>query len=410
MYFYYKLNLLFYLNDISHNILDMTSKTFKMECMVGKNFCNKLPMKKLIYKVFTKENGIKMNMEVLDHISNKLTDVNSINNFLIAYKSKYTGQTLQLSQVDELLKTKRSEKAFYQVVNFNFKRRNMSTVLEQFKKRESGEITRISLLETKISEKIFGVFYLNKMNEPVLEDEHDVIRLNFDTCKNNGFLHNNIFVGLKGYKHKNLFSVEEICLPEPIYKTHTNKFLDTKNIKICIINECDNFEDKIDEIYKNHTPNLFLSSFRSEHNLPNFPTHVILCKKTNNNILPVKIDKESIKTNANISSNPCLIETHNKQILFIDFDMIKYRETGLFCNDEPFDEFWKTFLSQTSANPFIKMDLSLDSVPNYIVIANDTRAYVKKIYNTVIVSLPDLKRNKYAIIDIEKDQAEIYFD
>ncbi|OQS53372.1 hypothetical protein EHP00_1909 [Ecytonucleospora hepatopenaei] len=367
-------------------------------------------MKKLIYKVLTQENGIKISMDALEYMADKFTDRNDINNFLASYKSKCYGDTLQLAQVDELLQTRKSENTFFAVKNFKHAHKRNINILENIKKQFAHDLKQIALLQEGYKYKIFGMFYSDRFGNPMLEDEHECISLDFSICKSNAFLHENIFVCLEGVKEKKKFLVENVHLPVPFYTNYINQFLEKKKVKICLVNNIDFNRKDIFDICKIHMPELFVVSCDDLNKMTNTPVTTVVCKKSIENIFPVMNDDEKIDSNIIKATNPCVIEFNSRNLVFLDHDWIKYKGTGVFLNKKPLDSFLETYISQMSANPFIKTDLSLKNAPNFVVLACDTKPFVKKVYDTTIVNLPECRRNYYAIIDLHDDNVEIFYN
>lgn len=370
-------------------------------------------MKKLIYNIFTKNNGIIMSMETLDYLSNKVTDENSINMILNAYKTQYNGNILHLNQIDKLFNLNQQQHIFFHIYPFKYAKRNFMNELETFRKFLSNDIILINALEENKLSKIFGIFYYDQYENLMLEDEYCKIQINFDMCENNGFLYENFFVSLEGTLKNNIFFVKLIQLPKWPLSPSINNFLDPKNIKICFINECDNMNNFINTIQQTHSPDLFVVSCSDEINLPEFSNKVIMCKKSAiYNILPSFFDNEkSINHNEIRTTNPVIIETFDKSIVFIDIDLQPFKAKGLFINDLPHESFLESYLSQLSANPFSKCNFSLQKIPDYIIIANNSKPYIYKSFNTTIINLPELKTSScYAIIETKFNTSKIFFD
>ncbi|KAL6120652.1 hypothetical protein NUSPORA_02583 [Nucleospora cyclopteri] len=360
-------------------------------------------------------------MDVLDHISQKLTDVASIKSFLNAYKIRYNGNSLNIEQADEILEMKTSERDFFQVTPFKFKHRNFTKDFEFFKQFVPGGIKRISLLkEDGECCKIFGIFYRGKNDKMVIEDEHDFIELNLEKCKDNLFLAENMFVCVKGTKEDEQFYVINAFLPKPPLATHCNKFLEKKPLKICFFSNFTTEDDFIKRAVKLHTPNLIVMSVRKELNNKKFHVPTIICRTENPAcLLPVQneIKRENIscyshKTNKSFikSTNPCLIEIYDKTILFLDYNICKYKEEGVFLNENPLESFIRGFISQLSANPFSKSGLRLKTQPDFIILAQNVKPFVLKVDNTIVISIPYINKNGYGIIKTDTLDAEVFFE
>ncbi|ORD93471.1 hypothetical protein ECANGB1_2187 [Enterospora canceri] len=370
-------------------------------------------MKKLIYKMFTKDNGINMNMETLDHISNKLHDTESIRRFLNAFKTRYNCNTLKFSQVDELLDIKNQQRSFFQVNEFKYKKRSFTSNMEFYKTQctSNVKITNIGLLKQDSPSSIFGCLYRDKSNNWVLEDEHDLIEIELYDCTSRGFLHEDMFIGFYGVLHNKKFKVSKIQLPEIKVDTHMNTFLENRNIKMCFINGCENMDSHIYEIYVKHKPDMFVIALEDETTLPSFPVHTVVIRKTNErNLLPRKFTEKSSDPFLRKVTNPSIIETYDKSVLFTDIDLHIYKGVGEFVNDKPFESFMESYLSQASVHPFSKTNFLMKQHPNFIVIASDTKQYIHKVGDVSIVNLGNFSRGCYCIIETSKNTAEIYID
>lgn len=364
-------------------------------------------MKKLIYKVLTKENGIKIGMDALDYLAEKLTDTKAINNFVAAYKTKCKSGTIKLAQVDDLLTVEKGENACFGVKNFAYKAKDNVNVYNVLKKQLDMDVTQISLLKEGTLQKIFGMFYRDKFTKYVLEDEHECIKLDLGGCETDIFLHDNIFVCLEGEKQKGIFKVRRAYLSIPTYATSENQFLEDRSFKICCINDIKKNEKEIYDIYRKHAPDMYVVSCQNTESIGSFPVSSIVCKKGEENVMPCFFEGKR-RNDLVHGTNPCVVEFKQKSVLFLDIEWTKYKESGVFINQKPLDAFLYTFLSQGSANPFIKADVTLKYTPNVVVLFGNTKPFIKKVFDTTVVSLPSFKYKKYAVIDAQNENVEIF--
>ena len=127
-------------------------------------------------------------------------------------------------------------------------------------------------------------------------------------------------------------------------------------------------------------------------------------------IVPCKCTQEFLPIKFNEFTNPLIIELHKIKILFLDFNIFKNKENGIFLNVNHLESFLKSYISQSSANSFSKVDFECDQMPNIIVISQEFYPFVIEISGIKIISLPPISDGSYAIIDTSNDQVEVIYD
>lgn len=135
-------------------------------------------MKKEIYKLFTAENGIRMSAETLEHINSKINSNYELENLFSAFKSKFNSAEITVSHVSQITNQSCENKQFYKTHPFSYKPKNLSERYEFFKKYINHHYSPISMIEEQGS--IYGIVYRNRSGNFVIEDDHDLIALEFD--------------------------------------------------------------------------------------------------------------------------------------------------------------------------------------------------------------------------------------
>lgn len=218
-----------------------------------------------------------------------------------------------------------------------------------------------------------------------------------------------MFLCLEGTKINSKFSVKKIILPnvEP-YKS-TNNFLQSKPAKIGVLGRVDDLNSCIEKLSK-YEIDILIASKKSNikqnnsqylnHNLESLSVIKYPCFSSGR-FLPIN------HSGQNCVSNPFILELHDKKLSFIDCDLYKYKEEGIFLNKNHLESFFKSFISQYSLNPFDKMDLYYDEIPNCILITQDFLPFIIDISGITVISLPPVSENTFCLIDIQNNQVEM---
>lgn len=362
-------------------------------------------MKKQIYNLFTVEHGIILNSAVISYIEQKINTNDELLSFLSAFKTHFNSSSITKEQVDAILNSKSEVKNFYNIQTFKFKHRDLCKEFEHFKNKLHIKTTPIALLEEGVEDVIFGIFYRNAKGTFSLEDDYDVIDLQMNNVTNSVFLFDGMFVGAKGVKNGS-FIISEFILPEPHISKKQNQFLVDLKPKICVFNlknsSCNSDLDAISSILSFESPNI-----------------VIIFSNENIDITPLKIwcrdiiissiveDSDFLSSTPFGVSNPFILETFDCLFGFIAVNIFKNRQNGLFFNKTPMDSFIKSVLSQNSLYPFGNCDLRVSELPNIFVFLQDFHPLVKTIDSVRILSLPCLKDNYYAVLDLFSETFEI---
>lgn len=368
-------------------------------------------MDKEIYRLFTLENGIIISKPVLCHLSGYIKTQNDLSVFFKTFKTKYNTSFLSIDQVDKIFSNNDNAANGFAINSFRFKHRHFPTEYEFFKSRINAKITSISLLPIDCSATIFGILYKNKKGKYVLEDELDIIEINFSNVSNDSFLFENMFLAISGIKkiiedsqknEKIIFEAVKIILPQNIINSSKNDFLDKSKKKILFFGCYKNEKDFVNQILQKENPDIAIISCDAVIDLnifENCKQQILVCS--------CKCDKSFLPSQVKSISNPFVLELCNSKIGFIDHNLFKLRENGLFLNKNPLDSFLKSYISQSSLNPFSSADLLVNEVPNIIIISQNTYPQVIDIDSVKIYSLPPISQGLYAVVDFNSIKFEI---
>lgn len=357
-------------------------------------------MKKEILKLFTCENGIVLSKNVMDRLVECIKDREDLESFYAHFKEKFNTSSLELEQIDQLLSKSYDKLDSYIIKNTKYTEMDFYSKYDLFRSKIMWKITPISLLEDEDGV-IFGILYRNKTGKFILEDDHESIIVNFDDVKNDGFVFENMFVGLSGCKiidnnNDSFFCVYEIILPDIQVNKSKNNFLKKNNSKICIFGGVENTLF-IKNVIERENPDFSVVSTHLKLNFENLGTVLVTSSKKDESLLPSKMQ--------NIS-NPFILELFDSKIGFIDCELFKERSKGVFFNKNPLESFLKSILSQNNLNPFCSSDLYISEFPNIFIISQSTYPQVIDIDSVKIVSLPDDNKS-YAVLDFNNNRFEV---
>lgn len=357
-------------------------------------------MKKDIYRLFTLENGIIMTMPVLDHLSERIKDCESLASFFSCFKSKFNTSTIDLGQIEQILSHSPEERDSYTIRTFRYAQRDLSKDFERFRNQISGKITPISLLEPGVESLIFGIFYRDKRGRLVLEDDHEVVELCLDGVSNDVFVFENMFLGIRGTMEK-VFGACEIVLPAFAVNSSQNSFLDNSKVKICVFGCCTGQTAFVRSILDAERPDIAIVS-------TNEAVGDVLGKAgTKLVVFSCRCDGSFLPSQTQKVSNPFILELFDTQISFIDHDLFKARQEGIFFNGNPVDSFLRSVLSQGSLNPFTRSDMSVPAFPNVYVVSQSTCPLVLEVDGVKFVSLPPAGEGAYAVLDFLNGRFEV---
>ena len=177
-------------------------------------------MKKLIYNLFTVENGIVLSTSVISYINEKVSSNEDLVSLLNAFKSRFNSSTITKEEIDIIFNSKTEDKIFYTLKTFKFEHRDLCKEFEYFKNRFQNKTTPISLIEQGIVSTIFGIFYKNGKGKFCIEDDYDVIDLEIDnihllaaplTSKHSGLVS-----GARGLPSYKLIGIPRLKFPSRI--------------------------------------------------------------------------------------------------------------------------------------------------------------------------------------------------
>lgn len=360
-------------------------------------------MKKEIYKLFTLENGVVMTMPVLSHLSKCIKDAESLWSFFSCFKSRFNTSTIDLGQIEQILTRAPEERDVYVTKVFQYAQRNLSGEFERLRAQIGAVVTPISLLEDGVESLIFGVFYRDRTGMLVLEDDHDVMELCLDGVLNDAFVFENMFVGIRGVK-KERFNACEIVLPAFTVNSSENNFLDKSRVKICVFGCLGEQVEFLRSVLDIERPSIAIVS-TDKHvdlgGLEELGTKLAICS--------CKCDGSFLPSQLKGISNPFIMELHGTKVGFLDHELFKERQDGIFLNRNPVDSFLRSLLSQSSLNPFAGSDMSVSEFPNVYVISQDACPLVLDVGGVKFVSLPPVSEGAYAVLDFLDGRFEVVY-
>ncbi|KAI5171993.1 DNA polymerase epsilon subunit 2, partial [Pancytospora epiphaga] len=401
-----------------------------------------LKMQRDVYEMFTVKHGIRITPAALNYISAHVSTIDDLKKLLRLFISIFNTSEITEDQAKKILtKSQEPEEPVFVIHSTTYKAKHLSSKYDKFKSRISTNITSISLLEEDEESAIFGIFYKNGCGVPVLEDDHRLIALSFETCESDSFLYENMFVALRGKKINDTFLVKYVILPTvstnalfsptsyrslpsnsntgsgmtsdslgstTLISPGKNQFLKSGPVKICVFGCYVDEKELLDEILSRQKPDIVIITLciRSKLSYEHSESKVVICPcRCRNKLLPDRLDCKS--TDASVASNPFILELHNKKIAVIDHNLFEYKKNGLFCNKLPLQSFLKGIHSQQSFNPFAPNDLSFPAVPDIFIIIQDFHPFVMDVENTRMVSLLPIKSGSYVVIETDSDSIEI---
>lgn len=399
-------------------------------------------MRKRFLKIFTSQNGIILTKEALACLESNIKSEGAALALLQRFKSKFNTSSITPENIQELLIDSPDELAFFKIEKTKYNRIPLSRRYEEIKKRFSLEITSISMLSPDEPSVIFGLFYFGLKNEPILEDDHGVVRIRLNDSISDAFLYENIFVGLEGYlvptdqelrndesddqntkklkynKDTNYtseikereFNVKRVIYPTlPINKA-TNSLLVNKSIKLCAFSCLTSNIKLVEDAIKRFNPEMIIYSACIKK-IPaiNFTgTQIVFPCRCNESYIPERPTFEFRETDRLIqASNPFSIEFYNLRISFIDANIFKHKENGIFCGANPLDSFISAVTSQHIYNLVGGCDTTNTISNDIIVLFQDFYPLIKNINGIRIVSLPKLNECAYMYLDTANATLEI---
>lgn len=360
-------------------------------------------MKKEIFQLFTIENGILLSNQALEYISTNFSDINSLEKLLKSCKLKFNSSSISLEQIKEIVSQKTAEQNLIEIKTFKYHPRELLKDFTKISGTINLNITPISILQEDVEEIIFGLFYKNSNGKYLLEDDHNLIEIDLKNVKNDVFLFENMFVGLKGVKQE-CFKVNEIILPPLNVHSLLSDPKIYKNSKICVFGCYNSEESIIKRAILTESPDFCIISTKNEIDLSNLKDlcpNLIQC--------PSRQSCKYIPVSSNNISNPFLFEIFNNLVGFIDFNLFDYRKDGLFLNNKPIESFLRSVFSQGTICPFSGSDFSIPEIPNVLIISQDFHPLVLKVEGITFMSLPPVGENSYALLDFENDIYEVKY-
>ncbi|KAM0686074.1 hypothetical protein COBT_002708, partial [Conglomerata obtusa] len=127
-------------------------------------------MKKQIFEQFTLKNNITLSKECFEYLADIINSENELNTILMWYKKSFGASSTSLSEIKNLINHK-GEKRLFHINNINKCTTTLKDKYHFLKEKVKANITLIcNMLDAKLIN-VFGILYVNKNNEYILEDE-----------------------------------------------------------------------------------------------------------------------------------------------------------------------------------------------------------------------------------------------
>lgn len=263
-----------------------------------------------------------------------------------------------------------------------------------FQQSFKNALNKFYFLQNTILEKnvaIFGMYYRNRFNEEVIEDDETVTKVRF-CLSHDCFIFDGMFFGALGEFKNNVLEITEIVLPhvnitpverpDLLQKSINIAFFGQIKINASVLNKlkttgCDilvltgSFKDK--EIAD------VMNSFRLYH-----AADIIMVpgkKKFPKTLLPINFKITSQNANVHMASNPARIQLFDQDIIIVNDDICRKKNHGVFLGANYYESFGRTFISQYTYN----FDLGFKDMSNMIFVGQDTQAFIVE-HNGVILA------------------------
>lgn len=364
-------------------------------------------MKKEIFQMFTIDNGIRLSAPVLEYISNNFKDIESVQDLLDSFKANFDTPSISLDQIKELNEQKISGggkdggRVIFELKMFRHQPINFHRRFLDLTSRLSVKPMPVSFLQEGVERKIFGIFFRNRNGKFTIEDDYGTINVDLSDVQSDGFLFDNVIVGMKGIKSGD-FKVKELFWPKiPVYSPPTSLEL-CKNAKMCVFG-CFNGESEfIKTVLSIESPELCIVSVKEDADpraVKDIFPKVIIC--------PTRFDREYIPFRQNNASNPFVITVFNHLIGFIDYNLFEHRRSGLVFNENNLESFLRAVFSQGAICPFGGSDFFMPAFPNIMIVSQNFHPLVLDIEGFKFVSLPPIQERCYAVLDFNNGIFEV---
>ncbi|ELQ75368.1 DNA-directed DNA polymerase [Trachipleistophora hominis] len=343
----------------------------------------KSSMLRQIYEIFTQKNNILLSSAQMKMLNER----------------KYTIEKYK-KIADEYLRHFHNGVATNENLNFVIERIEKSLTcdifrLKGFEKEFSNDLERYYFLQsmTKGDDMIiFGMYYRNKFDENVVEDDESVVKVRFNIDEDL-FIFDGMFFGAAGSNENGEFEIKRIYLPEITVGSIERWDLMQKNVTIAFFSNMKLENETLDRIKAVECDILVLTG---KFNVKNISSAVTRFANTCKNdiivmldrhepvktILPVNFDIKDKPSNLHPTTNPSRIQLHNMDIMVVKDEICAKKVQGTFFKENYYESFTRTFLSQYTYN----FDIGFKEMPRLIFVGQNTRAFVVECDGVILAS------------------------
>lgn len=361
-------------------------------------------MKKTVYEMLTIKNNITLSKEALEYLASvvSVTDLPSIVDELRKEQTPVSIARIK----DALLKildnqNKELRKDLFEIRNTSFKKKSGLAKLQFLKKKMLGQIKPIISLKDGLKATIFGEYHVDNMDREVLEDDQGMVALDFSQCQHNCFLHESMFLGLRGTLKDQVFYASDILLPR--CNPGSQKTLPSED-QSCNFLVFGNFEWSTQNIsrlkgiiskYDKIVFIVFVGNLKVEDSV----TSVLETYKDiffifspskydqEETFLPRKMALISKKTNLISATNPFEVQAGTLKVGIVMDDVFGAKTHGRYLGGSHLESFVHAYLSQYSFNPFGSTDLSFEEPFDIVIVLQKSLSCILKRGNVCFASI-----------------------
>ncbi|ELA48458.1 hypothetical protein VCUG_00067 [Vavraia culicis subsp. floridensis] len=262
--------------------------------------------------------------------------------------------------------------------------------------------------------KVFGMYYKNKFDEDVVEDDESVIRVRFSVDEDL-FVFDGMFFGALGSNENGVFVVKRVYLPKIDVRSIERWDLLQRNVTIAFFSNISLDNDALNRIKEVECDIVVLTG---RFNVKNISSTVIRFAQSCKNdiivmldrnepvqtILPVNFEIPEKPSNLHPATNPAHIQLHNRNIVVVKDEICAKKAQGMFFKDNYYESFARTFLSQYTYN----FEVGFKEIPHLIFVGQDTRAFIVECDGVILASCGG-DDNAYVEYRTESGKAEIKY-
>lgn len=362
-------------------------------------------MKKAIYHALTVQNNIILNNEALEY----LTSVVSVDDLptVATELKKHRVSVFDLEKIKEVLlksfeaKSARASAEAVEIRDVGFRRRDGMARFKFLREAISEKPMPIYMLKPGQEAVIFGAYHLDRLNNDVLEDDQGMVKLSFSACADEAFLHEDIFVGLKGaLGEENTFVVTHVLHPQVRLEASAKRGHKPQYNFLVFNNFAWDAESvvKLRSVLASH-PDMDLLVFTGNSGRNDRITEVLEAYKDitfvftpskrdfDLTFLPKKVDPGYANHNYRSVSNPFEMDVGDTRVGIVMDDVFGAKRNGRYIGVPSLESFVRTFLSQYSFNPFTKDNLSFTTHFDVLIVVQDAFSCITKQQGVCFVSL-----------------------